>query len=97
MKRKVDLPNQSFDITMIGTSATAPARERQNINILDQLPQIIDDKTTRNLHNSKCTVTWLSNMAHTQDIRVQLLKFLTQLIRWGWLKVWWKWIAIGHR
>lgn len=78
-------------------SATAAVHQRQNTDLLDQLPQIIADKTTRNLHNSECTVTWLCNMAHAQNIRIQLLKFLAQLIRWGRLKVWWKWIAVGHR
>lgn len=36
-------------------------------------------------------------MADTQDVRVQLLKSLTQLIRWWCLEVWWKWIAVGQR
>ncbi len=36
-------------------------------------------------------------MADTQDIRIQLLKSLTQLISWGRLEVWWKWVAVGHR
>ena len=36
-------------------------------------------------------------MADAQDIRIKLLKSLTQLVSWWCLKVWRKWVAIGHR
>lgn len=97
MERKVNFTYQSFDISMITISAAATVDQPQKANLLNQLPQIITDKTTRDLHHRKRTVPWLSNMADTQNICIQLFESLTQLISWWSLEVWWKWIAVGHR
>lgn len=78
-------------------SATATAIQAQKIDLLNQLPQVIADKTTRNLHDSECAIARLSNVANTQNVGIQLLKFLTQLEGLWRLEVWWKWIAVGHR
>ena len=82
---------------MITILAIVTAVQAQKMDLLNQLPQVIADKTTRNLHDSKCTITRLSNVANTQNVWIQLLKFLTQLVRWWRLEVWWKWIAVGYR
>lgn len=78
-------------------SSATPPLEAKDSHLLDQLPQIIADKTGRNLHYSKCTVTRLGDMTDTQNIWIQLLKLLTKLIRWWRFKIWWKWVAVGHR
>lgn len=70
MKRKVNFPDQCFDIAVIAMSANAMANGPQKVNLLNQFPQIIADKTTSNLYDSKCTVTRLSNMADTQNVCV---------------------------
>lgn len=95
MERKVDFANQSFDVTVNHLSATQLSNARSN-NSLNQLPQIITDKATGDLHDSKSTVTRLSDMTEAQDIRVQFFKSLAQLIGMWWFEVWWKWVAIGH-
>ena len=96
MERKVNFPNQSFDIAVIRSSATT-SPSTKGCDLLDQLPQVITDKATRDLHDGKSTVTRLGDVTEAQDIRIQFFKSLAQLIRWWWLKVGWKWVAIGHR
>ena len=97
MERKVNFPDQSFDIAVDHPSAITTSPDAKDCDLLNQLLQVIRDKATGNLHNSKRTVTRLSNMTDTQDIRVQLLKSLTQLVRWWWFEVGRERIAVGHR
>ena len=95
MERKVNFAHQGFDIAVTQSSITAQP-DAKNGNLLNQLLQIITNKTTRNLHNSKCTVARLSNMANAQNIGIHILKFLTQLVsRWRF-EVGRQWVAIRH-
>lgn len=97
MKRKVDFPDQSFNIAVNHPSAIITSPDAKDCDLLNQFPQVIGDKAACDLHNSKRTVTGLSDMTYTQDIRVELLKSLTQLVRWWWFEVGRERIAIGHR
>ncbi len=95
MKRKVNFPDQSFDIAVSHLSATALS-DTKNRDLLNQFSQIITNKTTRDLHDSKCTVSRLGDVADAQNVWIQLLKSLTQFVRWWRLEVWWEGIAVGH-
>lgn len=63
----------------------------------DDLSQVIANQATRDLHNSKGTIPWFSNMADTQDISVKRFKLLAQVVRWRRLEVRRKWSPIGDR
>ena len=95
MERKVNFANQGFDIAVAQLSIAAQP-DTKNGNLLYQFLQIIINKTTRNLHDSKCTVARFSNMANAQDIRIHLFKFLAQPVSWWRLEVGRQWVAIGH-
>ena len=82
---------------MIAMSVNVTADQSQKVDLLNQFPQIIINKTTRDLHHSKRTISGLSNMADAQNIRIQLLKPLTQFVRRWSFKVRRERIAIRHR
>ena len=63
---------------------------------LNQLRQIIRDKTACNLNDSKCAVPRFRYMRHTQDIRIKFFEFSTQLIGLWSLQIGREWIAIRH-
>lgn len=96
MERKVNFTNQGLNIAVITISVNVTAGESSKLNLLNQLPQLITDKTARDLHNSECAVPGLSNMTDAQNVCIQLLKFLTQFVRWWRLEIRWKRIAVGH-
>ena len=95
MERKVNFTNQGFDIAVTQSSIIAQP-DVKNVNLLYQFLQIITDKTTRNLHDSKCTVARFSDMTNAQNIRIHLLKFLAQPVGRRRLEVGRQWVAIGH-